>query len=277
MLNPRVEILLATFNGRKYIFDFIKSIHEQSYDNCELLISDDNSTDGTLEYSIEVCREFDIKFVNVSSGIGFRCSKLNFEHLLKKSTANYVMLADQDDFWKPSKVKNTFDLLKKIENSNVDLPCLVFTDLEVVDENLVQLKPSMLTSQKLDPKNINNVKDILCQNVIAGCTMMLNRKVIEAVLPFTNVDLVHDHWIAATVASKGKISFLDEQTIKYRQHSLNQIGFEDVGVKYLVKKIPKIIQSINLAHLASKELGVNFSFLSLLINKLKLNLKRLVM
>ena len=138
-MSPHIEILLATYNGEKYLGDLIQSIAEQEYQNYSILFSDDGSKDKSVVKLVELLEQLEINYKNVSPQNKFGNSKSNFEHLLKQSSAQYVMLADQDDIWKKTKIKHSLALLQKLELTEKNSPCLVFTDLEVVNESLQTL------------------------------------------------------------------------------------------------------------------------------------------
>jgi glycosyltransferase involved in cell wall biosynthesis len=275
MSKNKVEILLATYNGEKYIRELLLSLSQQTYSEFTILLSDDSSTDKTVEKCLNICEELDLSLKVVSPRVPFRNSKDNFEHLLRNSTAAYVMLADQDDFWKNYKVESSLKELQGIEK-NYDGPVLVYTDLEVVNDELEIIYPSMLKHQKLDYNITNNPSEIICQNVVAGCTMIMNKKAVDSVLPFTNLKFVHDHWIAAKIASIGRVGYLDDATIKYRQHAANQIGFKQVGVSYFLKKLPILFEVVAEAYKLSQELGLSKTYVGVILSKVRISVARLL-
>ena len=141
----QIDILMATYNGEKYLREQIESILNQTYSNIRLIISDDCSKDKTRE----IIKEYEQKDNRIiayfqENNLGYA---KNFEFLLTKVENDFYMLSDQDDYWLPEKVEKTFNRLKE---TNADL---VFTDLEVVDENLKTIYQSfndfMLLSRKI--------------------------------------------------------------------------------------------------------------------------------
>ena len=132
------------------------------------------------------------------------------------------MLSDQDDYWMPEKVEKS---LNKIIVEKADL---VFTDLEAVDENLQTITPSVIRFRGLN-KNIEkhcNYKLLFLQNSgVTGCTIITKKDLINKYVPIPEKEpMVHDWWMALMIGQDGKIRYLDEPTIKYRQHGNNQIG-----------------------------------------------------
>lgn len=225
----QIDILLATYNGEKYLREQIESILNQTYSNIRLIISDDGSIDRT----IEIIREYEEKDKRV---IGYFQEKnlgyvKNFEFLLSKVENEIYMLSDQDDYWLPEKVEHTYNRLKETDAD------LVFSDLEVVDENLKMIYPSFNDYMKLSrkiKKYINSYKLQYLYNCVTGCTLMSKKKFVKLILPLPQVSkyAIHDTWIATTVANKGKVEYLDEKTIKYRQHGNNQVGTDKISHKF---------------------------------------------
>ena len=155
----------------------------------------------------------------------------NFEFLLKKVESDYYMLADQDDVWLPEKVEKS---LQKLKAENADL---VFGDLEVVDQNLKTIYPSfndfMLLSRKIQ-KYIKSYKLNYLYNCITGCTILAKSKFISQILPVptTSKYFIHDHWIGIIMSTYGKLAYMPEKYIKYRQHGDNQVGTNKISHKF---------------------------------------------
>ncbi len=241
-MEETIDILLATYNGEDYIKEQLDSIINQTYTNIQILINDDCSTDTTKEILQEYeQKDSRIKVKYNSKNIGY---KKNFEELLKRVEHQYFMLSDQDDYWLPEKVEKS---LKKIEKENADL---VFTDLQVVNENLKEITPSLVKYMKFK-KNIKKYNDyrlVFLRNCVTGCTIISKKELIQKYIPIPQeYPMVHDWWIALIISQQGKLSFLDEPTIKYRQHGDNQLGiygmknyiqdFDEYREKYINLKI----------------------------------------
>ena len=220
-MDEYVDILLATYNGEKYIREQLDSILQQTYKKIRIYISDDCSTDNTPS----VLREYEQKYENIS--VTYQNQNLgsirNFEYLMTRVKAPYYMLSDQDDVWYEDKVEKS---LKKLKEENADL---VFTDLEVVDENLNTINKSFYTMMgkigKIN-KSINKKEFEYLYNSVTGCTILSKSNFIIDILPLPKNSkyVIHDSWIGLITSFNGKIVFLNEPTIKYRQHGNNQIG-----------------------------------------------------
>ena len=219
-MNKKIDILMATYNGEKYVREQIESILNQTYSEFRLIICDDFSSDNTYN----ILKEYEIKDERIvlhrnETNLGYI---KNFEKLLTLVENDYFMFADQDDVWYETKVEDTF---KKIEDTEADL---IFTDLEVVDENLNTLNNSYHTLMKYKRKILkaDGYNKIYLYNVVTGCTTLTKSKYIKEILPLpNNKNLIHDHYIPLVISlCGGKIEYLDKPTIKYRQHGKNQVG-----------------------------------------------------
>ena len=238
----QIDILLATYNGEKYLKCQIDSILNQTHKNIRLLINDDCSTDNTRAILKEYEEKDDrIKVKYNEKNLGY---VKNFEDLLKRVENKYFALSDQDDFWKEEKIEKS---LNKLLEEDADL---VFTDLEPVDEKLNTITPSMVRFMQMD-KNIKkhqDYKSVFLRNCVTGCTILSKKELINEYIPIpTKEPMVHDWWMALIISQIGKITFLDEPTIKYRQHGNNQLGiygmknyiqdFDEYREKYIQLKL----------------------------------------
>ena len=216
----KVDVLLATYNGEKYLKEQIDSILEQTYSDFRLLISDDGSTDDTRK----ILEEYKNKDSRIQ--VFFQESNLgvvkNFEFLLKKVESAYYMFSDQDDIWKAEKIEKS---LNKIENDNCDL---VYSDLEVVDEKLNVTYESYWKLKGIynKIKKYNNFESLYLNNFVTGCTIISKKELIDTYLPLPNSSkyVLHDYWISLILSQNGKIDYIEEPLIKYRQHKNNKVG-----------------------------------------------------
>ena len=223
--NPNtVLILLAAYKGNTYVREQIDSMLNQDCDNWKLVLSDDG--DFTKKILDSYANRFPDKIIRHRSGQRFGSAKAHFMHLIAhfKDAAPYIMLSDQDDVWDVDKVSKTFALMKATEKT-YDGPVLVHTDLRIVDAELNEISPSFFAYSKLEKRRYHP-HEILIQNLVSGCTLMMNRSLSNLVSCGVNPDklVMHDHWIALVAAFFGKIAFLDTPTMRYRQHGDNTCG-----------------------------------------------------
>lgn len=220
-----IDILMATYNGERFVGEQIESVQAQTYQNWRLLVSDDCSSDGTLDVVRRYAAD-DRRIQIVSEDVHYGGAKENFIALMGKSDAPYCMFCDQDDVWSPEKIEKTFDVMLNMEGeSEQEKPFLVFTDMRVVNEELGVIAESFETFSALDPSR-TSFPQVVAQSFAAGCTMMINsvsRDLSLQVRDQSNV-IMHDWWLSLVVAAFGRIGYLNERTSLYRQHGMNEVG-----------------------------------------------------
>lgn len=222
--NLRVDILMATYNGQQFLSEQIDSILTQTHSNIHLYIRDDGSQDDTRKIIQEKKALYPTKITHVPAEVRLGIIG-NFSALMEQSKAEYVMFSDQDDIWLPNKIAYTLSKLHSLEITHgTKCPLLVHTDLQVVDEKLKVLDLSFWNYSKLNPKRSHTLNKLLMQNVITGCTMMMNRALVDLSKPIPKEVMMHDWWIGLVAAAMGKVDTVNEPTILYRQHGKNQLG-----------------------------------------------------
>lgn len=221
-----VDILLATYNGEEYITDLIESILSQSNSSWRMLVSDDGSSDSTVKILKTYQQRYPEKIEIIQSD-PHGSAKSNFFFLLEQSTSELVRFCDQDDIWKKDKIEVFLD---RYYHLSVNGPVLLFSDMEVVDENGKELQSSFFKYSHLDPARIG-FNELLALNCIAGCSMMLNSSLRTVILD-SNRDafsaaLMHDSWCALVAAAFGHIEYINQPLVLYRQHGTNTVGAKE--------------------------------------------------
>jgi len=232
-----VDILLATYNGERYLEEQLNSILSQTYQNYRVLIRDDGSNDKTLTIIDAYISKYPGKFELVADGLPHRGATLSFAYLIEKSTSEYIMLCDQDDVWFDDKIEISLSHMVTLKENHPGLPLLVFSDLVEVDQELKVLNTSFMKSQRLFPEIIDDPIKVLSLNVVAGCTTMFNQLAKSVILPIVSSKIVHDQWIAANISKYGHVSFISKPTIMYRQHTSNAVGANKIGISYFISKL----------------------------------------
>lgn len=235
-----VAILMSTYNGEQYLKEQINSIIDQSYSDWHLYIRDDGSTDRTAEIIDRYTKQDSrITFCNQKHIESLGVTK-SFMQLLSITDANLYMFSDQDDVWKKDKVLLSVKAMSK--NTNADQPACVFTELQVVDKNLAPLKLM----------NNNDVwfdfPHFLFGNCVTGCTMMINQQLkAKLKLNLTKIDNIylHDWWIALIASVVGKLIYIKEPTIYYRQHDNNVEGSKSNNIFVLIQRMLHLRQEGN--------------------------------
>ncbi len=233
---PLIEILLSTYNGEQYLPQLFDSILSQTYDNWRLLIRDDSSQDSTIEIINAYRRKYPDKFVMLEflkKNVGHNRS---FAVLLEAAGEEYTAFCDQDDVWLPQKLEIQMNQLLKQQNLvGKQTPVLVHSDLKVCDHKMNFISDSMWRYQKILPKKMKNIKCMLVQNCVTGCTILMNRALINITIPIPEQAIMYDWWTALLALEHGKIISIKEPLVMYRQHEKNAIGAKKWGFSYLVR------------------------------------------
>lgn len=231
---PLVDVLLATYNGSRYLEAQLDSILAQTHQNFRLLVSDDGSSDATLAILEGYRAQLGERLVILPHPHRGQGVVRNFENLMEASllhgAANWMAFSDQDDIWLPRKLELTLAEMVRMEASGGGgRPCLVHTDLTVVDESLNVISDSFARYQRMDPRRCSPLS-LLSVNQVTGCTMMVNRALLQVALPLPRETVMHDWW-CGLVSGSGSRVFLETSLILYRQHGANQVGAKDRSLK----------------------------------------------
>ena len=218
---PEIDILMAAYNGGKYIAEQIDSILAQTFQDFRLIIRDDGSSDNTPAIIEDYARRYPAKIGIAHDDVVCRNATRNFFQLLTYAQADYVMFSDQDDVWLPEKIQVTYDRMKQAEADNPGKPVLVFTGLEVVDAKLRSLNRFMAVNVSAARYDFKNV---IYTNIATGMTQMLNRALYKNMGGYVEGIGLHDWWAALYAGAFGVVAHVPQVTSLYRQHSNNVIG-----------------------------------------------------
>ncbi len=228
---PYLTILMATYNGGKFIEAQLDSLRAQSFAEWRLWIRDDGSTDDT----VEIIRRYTVldERVRLLPADDMRLgAAMNFSYLMERFAAEseYTMFCDQDDVWQPDKIAATLTKMHDMEaRFGTETPILVHTNLSVTDGDLNLLPPSFWHYQGLNPK-IKSLNRLLVQNNVTGCTAMANRMLAVLAANMPPQAIMHDWWLALLAAAFGEIGYVKRATMLYRQHGGNDIGAKRYGM-----------------------------------------------
>ncbi len=194
---------MATYNGENYIEEQLTSILDQLSLNDEIIISDDNSIDTT----VEIIKSINDPRIRLYPST-FRNVIRNFENALNKVTGDIIFLSDQDDIWYPNKVDETLKVLEKYD--------LAFTNLSVFTRD----KSENFTMYDIN-KDFNGLAYNFVKNHCVGATMAFRSKLLKYALPIPKGIEMHDMWIYFISSLYGKTYYIKNPLIYYRRHGLN--------------------------------------------------------
>lgn len=238
-----IHIMMATYNGEKFIKEQINSILAQTYTEWKLYISDDGSTDRTISIVKQYKQDYPDKIFLVDHSAEFHSAKRNFAFLYSVvPLAEYYAFCDQDDIWEENKLAC---MLECIKNYDINEPVLVYHDMTVGTDRQKIFAQSFIEYSGLKLNTENSLQQILLYNVVPGCTMMLNNMLKQLVDEISEACVMHDWWIMlATISLGGKVICCDKKLSLYRQHGQNQIGA--VKQKSLFEMMVKCLDFVRL-------------------------------
>lgn len=232
----KVNILMATYNGEKFLAQQIESIQKQTFKEWNLLIRDDGSSDKTCDIIRNfTAKDSRIRFINENEHHNLGVIK-SFFMLVNYEVADFYFFSDQDDVWLPEKLSVSLEAAK---HKASDVPLLVYTDLKVVNQELNILQDSMIRAQSHHANT--TLLPELTENTVTGGTMMINHALAEKWFTPNDI-LMHDWFLALLAASLGEIIYLDLPTQLYRQHDNNVLGARTMDKRFkILREGPKSI------------------------------------
>lgn len=228
----KICIIMATYNGGHYLASQIESILANTYKDISLHIFDDCSSDNTFRIAKAYAEEYPDK-IHAEKNQKNKGVVRNFLYATASLEADYYMYCDQDDIWLPGKIQKTLAFLQSCEKTTTppySTPVVVFSDAQVVDASLRELAPSFQRQSGYRTDALD-LAHLLMENKLIGCTMMFNRAARDKLThrEFPDAVRMHDWWLALIGASFGKVAYLDEPLLMYRQHEKNVIGGNSRG------------------------------------------------
>lgn len=209
MQNKLVSIAMATYNGGKYLKEQLDSIYNQTYKNIEVIVSDDCSSDKTIDILKEYKYKYGLQYFVNETNLGF---KKNFEKVMSLCSGDFIALADQDDIWIENKIEV---LMKEIGKSS-----LIHSACSLIDENSNEISPLWI---KEDDFRYSFAKFIF-GNTVTGCTVLFKKELLKNAFPIPSGEKYHDWWLALLATKMNGITYCDQALVKYRQHSTQDTG-----------------------------------------------------
>lgn len=226
-----IDIVLATFNGERFLTEQIKSIqnnHSYAEKVARIIVVDDGSTDNTKDI-VQLLAASDEKIEWVINTTTLHGPSNNFSFGLSLTTAAYIMLCDQDDIWLPEKIETSFSHIQSLDKTSNNLPLLVFSDKFIVNDTLELICNSYFRLKNIPFDWHHKLHQLCQQNVASGCTMLFNRELLEKALPIPKQAYMHDWWLILVANRCGKVELIEQPLIQYRQHENNSIGARRVS------------------------------------------------
>lgn len=223
-----ISIVLATFNGEKYLRPQLDSLYGQTFKDFEVVACDDGSTDGTAAVLREYERKYGLRVHVNAENLGY---VRNFEKAVSLSRGELIALCDQDDVWIPRKL----EVLSRSLGSNL----MIFSDVSLIDDQGKLMAKSAFERFRIDPRRAMDIRYMAFRNYVSGCAALFRKELLAEALPF-HPEVSHDYWLAMFALSRNRLAFSGEPLVLYRQHAGNQIGFQPVNMVSSLKRISRM-------------------------------------
>lgn len=230
----RISVALGAHNGERFVGEQISSILAQTRPVDEIVLSDDASSDRTVEIVESAVADHLAKH-GVAPELVILCNDpplhvtKNFEQALVRSTGDLVALCDQDDMWHPERIER---LAARFEDPQV---LFVFSNARQVDAEGEYLGHDLFEALAMSPGERGLIEQgrafeqFMRRNLATGATAMLRRSLVDLATPFPEAWL-HDEWLALVAAAFDGVRMHDEALTDYRQHGNNQVGMNKIGL-----------------------------------------------
>lgn len=200
---------MTTYNGERYIYKQLISVLSQIGIGDEVIISDDSSTDAT----IDIIKNLNDIRIKLFENCEYFNPISNFENALRHASGDVIFLADQDDIWLPNKIGNIMNIFNRYREVT-----LVISDLEIINERDEIISASFFRQRGgFNSGILSNIY----KNKFIGCSVAFRKTIYKYILPFPKDIPMHDMWIGIVSAIYGKVYYIDEQLMQYRRHSNN--------------------------------------------------------
>lgn len=219
MREPSILICMSTYNGEKFLQAQLDSFVAQSFQNWQLIVHDDGSTDASLKVLEDfAAREPRAKVLHNDGHLGIKRAFLN---LLTEADTDYYAFSDQDDVWDPQKLAI---MIATLQQQRETLPVLAYSRYSEIDS---AGRPLSVPMRK--PVYGTQLNDFLLINTVTGCTVVMNHALRDLLIqPLASIDFtalhMHDWWAALVASALGKVIFVDQALVNYRQHGDNVLG-----------------------------------------------------
>jgi glycosyltransferase involved in cell wall biosynthesis len=237
-----MEVVLATCNGEAHLEAQLQSVWDQQRRPDHLLVFDDRSSDGTMD----ILQQWALRQPGWLELLPSQPQRLGprdaFNHLLQATTAPYVALCDQDDIWLPQRLSRGLKLLQREEQRRgVDAALLLHSDAELInaqEESLGQTLWQWLGIRDQQPSPLH----LALRNVVSGCTMLVNRALLDQALPIPPQAVMHDHWLALIAQQQQGLIACAQPLIRHRRHGGNASGPMADWPSQLLRALAKLRQ-----------------------------------
>jgi glycosyltransferase involved in cell wall biosynthesis len=244
---PLVSIAICTYNGERFLQKQIDSLLAQDYSNIEVIAVDDRSGDNTWDM-LQECAQKDrrLRVYQNEKNLGYA---RNFEKAITLCKGDFIALSDQDDIWQSNKIRTLMDAIGDA--------IMIYHNSDFIDDQDMRIGDKTMAS-RFRMYDGDSTLPFLLSNCISGHAALFSKKLVEFILPFNDAKY-HDWWIAYVAFNVGKVKFVDEVLVHYRQH---QTSITDTLKRREENAMPKKLKGLDRLSVDQKWLSycANFKY-----------------
>lgn len=227
--DPKVTILLGTYNGEKYLKMQLNSIINQKYSNICIFARDDGSSDSTIDILEEYSRKCDLKYVQ-GKNVGAFANFFTLIHMAPESP--FYAYCDQDDIWGHDKIRKA---VHDMEKEPATKPMIYIHATKYINNNFQIIGKSNIES----PETAQNLKYAIIRNICQGSACVFNAPLMHQIKKLSiPSDFEHDWWTyLVCLVINGEVLIDKEPLILYRQHGDNVVGAKSGIVKRFRRRL----------------------------------------
>ena len=218
-----IDIAVPTHNCARWFDEFMQSIMAQEHQDWRIVTCDDQSSDDTREHVARWAQRLGGRMIILPNEIGESLGPArSYNRILQATTADWIMLADPDDIWKPEKMNISMAAMQALElEYGASRPTIIITDAEIIDDNSTLVAPSYWRWLRVKPDHVGRFHRLLMESPAISSTMTLNRAVLARALPISGLYSSQDWWLMLVACAFGKVSALSAVTVRHRRHGSN--------------------------------------------------------
>lgn len=241
---PSLSVVLATYNGAKYLPAQLESLWKQTFYDFIVLVRDDGSSDTTRDILQAAAGKWGDRLQILSDSDQRLGPSRSFSRLMECTTTPYVAFCDQDDYWLPEKLERLVAAIRRIEGFDGATAALACSDVVVADSNLQALQPSYFAKHNfsvVDGRDLG-LNRLIFRNYAIGATTIVNRRLIRECGTIPDKAVMHDWWLALLATCIGEVAVINQPLMLYRQHGTNAVGSQTHRVPRSLAQIEEYVR-----------------------------------
>lgn len=248
MENQTVDILMAVYNGEKYIENQLLSLLQQKHKNWQLYIQDDGSTDSTLAI-VKRYKDSDSRITIIENNVKKQGAGRNFLSMIEYSQSDYALFCDQDDIWLENKISDMVSFANSKNMNATSVPGIIYADGYAFSD-----ESGDIDFGGISHNHARRLNDFLFFNSgYQGCSILMNKPLKDLVANYSGFIYLHDDIVSLVAHAFDNVYFLPKKLMLYRQHRGAVTGNKSFSQKGIFSKLLSVKYLISRKHYREKK------------------------